>query len=131
MPAAVQENKKRQKLQCSHYGAEQVPAGRPLPIVVYCHCNSGSRRDAEEALYVLLPQGISVFCLDFAVSPASCTAVVPDLMHYQQRQAYLMRVCRLNCPITRILMLIDVFMYQLLITSTGCRPTVVLAASGP
>ena len=41
---------------------------QPLPIVVYCHCNSGSRRDAEEALYVLLPQGISVFCLDFAVS---------------------------------------------------------------
>ena len=67
MCAVSQENKKKQKLQCSHYKAEQPLYARPLPIVVYCHCNSGSRRDAEEALYVLLPQGISVFCLDFAV----------------------------------------------------------------
>lgn len=63
----MQENKKKQKLQCSHYKAEKPWHAHPLPIVVYCHCNSGSRRDAEEALYVLLPQGISVFCLDFAV----------------------------------------------------------------
>lgn len=26
-----------------------------MPCVVYCHCNSGSRRDAEEALLTLLP----------------------------------------------------------------------------
>ncbi len=36
-------------------------------MVIYCHCNSGSRRDAEEALHVLLPHGITVFTLDFAV----------------------------------------------------------------
>ena len=42
------------------------PDGR-LPCVVYCHCNSGSRRDAEEVLYHLLPRGMTVFALDFAV----------------------------------------------------------------
>ena len=41
-----------------------------LPCVVYCHCNSGSRRDAEEALHLLLPHNITVFYLDFAVSLA-------------------------------------------------------------
>ena len=30
--------------------------------------NSGSRRDAEEILYHLLPKGITVFAFDFAVS---------------------------------------------------------------
>ena len=39
----------------------------PFPCVVYCHCNSGSRRDAEEAVILLVPQKISVFCLDFSV----------------------------------------------------------------
>ena len=37
------------------------------PCCLYAHCNSGSRRDAEEALYVLLPHNVTVFCLDFAV----------------------------------------------------------------
>jgi hypothetical protein len=37
--------------------------------VVYSHCNSGSRRDAEEAVFLLIPLGISVFTVDFAVSP--------------------------------------------------------------
>lgn len=37
-------------------------------MVIYCHCNSGSRRDAEEALHVLMPHGIHVVTLDFAVS---------------------------------------------------------------
>ena len=53
----------------------------PVPCVVYCHCNSGSRRDAEEALYVLLPHDIGVFCLDFAVRqtlPSECTSLHPD-----------------------------------------------------
>lgn len=64
----MQTNKKGQKLQCSHY----VPTGAKgrdgqLPCVIYCHCNSGSRRDAEEAVHVLVPLGVSVFTLDFAV----------------------------------------------------------------
>lgn len=43
----------------------------PFPCVVYCHCNSGSRRDAEEAVILLIPQKISVFCLDFTGSGLS------------------------------------------------------------
>lgn len=39
--------------------------------MVYCHCNSGSRRDAEEVLYHLLPKGITVFAFDFAVGAAA------------------------------------------------------------
>ena len=42
------------------------PAATPLPP---CPAgNSGSRRDAEEILYHLLPKGITVFAFDFAVS---------------------------------------------------------------
>ena len=74
--ASLQENKRKQKLQCSHYKAEKSLYSHPLPIVVYCHCNSGSRRDAEEALYVLLPQGISVFCMDFAVGACVAKAML-------------------------------------------------------
>ncbi len=42
-------NKRGLKLQCSHF----IPTGvngkdGRLPCVIYCHCNSGSRRDAEE-----------------------------------------------------------------------------------
>ena len=63
-----QVNKKGLKLQCSHYKPSGASPEHALPIVIYCHCNSGSRRDAEEAFYVLLPHNITVFCLDFAVS---------------------------------------------------------------
>lgn len=53
----------------SHYRPCVVTSkdGR-LPCVIYCHTNSGSRRDAEEILYTLLPKGVTVFALDFAVS---------------------------------------------------------------
>ncbi len=64
-----QVNKAGFKLECSHYKPDEsaVAGEKSLPIVVYCHCNSGSRRDAEEALRVLMPLGIHVVTLDFAV----------------------------------------------------------------
>lgn len=67
-PWCMQTNKRGLKLQCSHFIPEGVEGrdGR-LPCVIYCHCNSGSRRDAEEALCILIPLGVSVFALDFAV----------------------------------------------------------------
>ena len=61
----LQTNPRGHKLQCSHFLHDRGPSNPP--IVVYCHCNSGSRRDAEEAIYALLPTGITVFALDFAV----------------------------------------------------------------
>ncbi|CAL8472078.1 g11620 [Coccomyxa elongata] len=66
-------NKAGFKLECSHYKPDEsaVAGEKSLPIVVYCHCNSGSRRDAEEALCVLMPHGIHVVTLDFAGSGRS------------------------------------------------------------
>ncbi len=64
----TQKNAAGQRLECSHFQPAEVAEGhKPLPVVVYCHCNSGSRRDAEEAVLVLLPHHVSVFALDFAV----------------------------------------------------------------
>lgn len=66
----LQENSQKQQIKCSHLVPKYPPetAERKLPCVVYCHCNSGSRRDSEEALHLLLPQNITVFSLDFVVS---------------------------------------------------------------
>ena len=65
-------NPRGQKLQCSHYRPCIVTSsdGR-LPCCIYCHTNSGSRRDAEEILFHLLPHGITVFSLDFSGSGLS------------------------------------------------------------
>lgn len=81
-------NKRGQALQVSHYvpwatattargggGATQRllgPAGDGrLPAVIYLHCNSGSRRDAEEAVRALVPMGVGVVAFDFAGSGRS------------------------------------------------------------
>lgn len=66
---SMQVNKQGLKIKCSHLVPKYPPQTRDgkLPCVVYCHCNSGSRRDSEEALHLLLPQNITVFALDFAV----------------------------------------------------------------
>lgn len=65
-------NKQGLKLQCSHFIPKGVKGKEgKLPCVLYCHCNSGSRRDSEEAVYVLLPLGVSVFAMDFAGSGLS------------------------------------------------------------
>lgn len=42
-----------------------------FPCVIYCHGNSGSRRDATEAVMLLIPQRVSVFCFDFSGSGLS------------------------------------------------------------
>lgn len=65
----MQTNQQGMKLQCSHYfPLDARSADGKLPVVVYCHCNSGSRRDAEEAVYHLLPCGVGVVAFDFTVS---------------------------------------------------------------
>ncbi|XP_020702534.1 uncharacterized protein LOC110114100 isoform X2 [Dendrobium catenatum] len=58
-------------LQCSHYVPLEVPEGKALPCVIYCHGNSGCRADASEAAIILLPSNISVFALDFSGSGLS------------------------------------------------------------
>jgi hypothetical protein len=65
----VQVGRQGMKLQCSHYfPLDAKSQDDKLPVVVYCHCNSGSRRDAEEAIYHLLPCGVGVVAFDFTVS---------------------------------------------------------------
>eukprot|EP00890_Picochlorum_soloecismus_P001336 jgi/Picsp_1/2202/NSC_05666-R1_esterase lipase domain-containing protein len=65
-------NSRGQRLVCSHYRPCVVRSkdGR-LPCVIYCHTNSGSRRDAEEIVFSLLPHGCTVFALDFGGSGLS------------------------------------------------------------
>mmetsp|Transcript_41100 Transcript_41100/g.87389 ORF Transcript_41100/g.87389 Transcript_41100/m.87389 type:complete len:301 (+) Transcript_41100:165-1067(+) len=61
-------NKRGQKLKCSYYKPTMRGTPAELPCVVYCHCNSGSRCDANEVVAMLVPQGIAVMALDFAGS---------------------------------------------------------------
>jgi hypothetical protein len=62
------QNKHGLTLKCSHYlPLDAKSADGKLPVVVYCHCNSGSRRDAEEAVFHLLPCGVGVVSFDFTV----------------------------------------------------------------
>jgi predicted dienelactone hydrolase len=65
----LQRNKAGQQIMVSHYLPMNTQTrDDKLPVVVYCHCNSGSRRDAEEAVWHLLPCGVGVVAFDFTVS---------------------------------------------------------------
>ncbi|KAJ0881009.1 putative acylglycerol lipase [Helianthus annuus] len=64
-------NSRGNVLKCSHYLPIVSPEGKPLPCVIYCHGNSGSRADASEAAIILLPSNITVFTLDFSGSGLS------------------------------------------------------------
>ncbi|WIA34398.1 hypothetical protein OEZ86_012734 [Tetradesmus obliquus] len=61
-----------QQIMVSHYLPMNTKTrDDKLPVVVYCHCNSGSRRDAEEAVWHLLPCGVGVVAFDFTGSGLS------------------------------------------------------------
>ncbi|CDY18119.1 uncharacterized protein LOC103833638 [Brassica rapa] len=64
-------NSRGDVLQCSHYMPVELPEGKPLPCVIYCHGNSGCRADGSEAAVVLLLSNITVFTLDFSGSGLS------------------------------------------------------------
>ncbi|CAM8996521.1 unnamed protein product [Rhodiola kirilowii] len=64
-------NSRGEVLECSHYVPIDSLTNMPLPCVVYCHGNSGSRVDANEAALVLLPSNITVFTFDFSGSGLS------------------------------------------------------------
>ncbi|ERN12395.1 uncharacterized protein LOC18440613 isoform X1 [Amborella trichopoda] len=64
-------NSRGNVLKCTHYLPLNIPEGRSLPCVIYCHGNSGCRADASEAAIILLPSYITVFALDFAGSGLS------------------------------------------------------------
>lgn len=65
---SLQKSKLGQQIMVSHYLPMNTKTrDDKLPVVVYCHCNSGSRRDAEEAVWHLLPCGVGVVAFDFTV----------------------------------------------------------------
>eukprot|EP00892_Ulva_mutabilis_P009090 jgi/Ulvmu1/6553/UM003_0187.1 len=65
-------NQRDERLQCSYWEPDDpIVTSKPIPAVVYCHCNSGSRLDAAEAISILLPMGVRVFALDFSGSGIS------------------------------------------------------------
>ncbi|CAM8989840.1 unnamed protein product [Rhodiola kirilowii] len=64
-------NSRGEVLECSYYVPIDSLTNMPLPCVVYCHGNSGSRVDANEAALVLLPSNITVFTFDFSGSGLS------------------------------------------------------------
>eukprot|EP00201_Polytomella_parva_P000505 CAMPEP_0175073080 /NCGR_PEP_ID=MMETSP0052_2-20121109/20324_1 /TAXON_ID=51329 ORGANISM="Polytomella parva, Strain SAG 63-3" /NCGR_SAMPLE_ID=MMETSP0052_2 /ASSEMBLY_ACC=CAM_ASM_000194 /LENGTH=870 /DNA_ID=CAMNT_0016340771 /DNA_START=18 /DNA_END=2627 /DNA_ORIENTATION=- len=64
-------NKKGLKLVCSLFRPGTRSFDEPVPCVIYCHCNSGSRRDAEEAVWTLIPLGVAVVAFDFSGSGLS------------------------------------------------------------
>eukprot|EP00882_Tetradesmus_deserticola_P027648 GHRQ01030694.1.p1 GENE.GHRQ01030694.1~~GHRQ01030694.1.p1 ORF type:complete len:102 (-),score=41.41 GHRQ01030694.1:278-583(-) len=70
----LQKNNAGQQIMVSHYLPMNAHTrDDKLPVVVYCHCNSGSRRDAEEAVWHLLPCGVGVVALDFTVGASTAT----------------------------------------------------------
>eukprot|EP00747_Dinoflagellata_sp_TGD_P083791 gnl/TRDRNA2_/TRDRNA2_162259_c0_seq1.p1 gnl/TRDRNA2_/TRDRNA2_162259_c0~~gnl/TRDRNA2_/TRDRNA2_162259_c0_seq1.p1 ORF type:complete len:538 (-),score=78.72 gnl/TRDRNA2_/TRDRNA2_162259_c0_seq1:59-1672(-) len=58
------------KLECSHFYPAKSPEAR-RPCVVYLHGNCSSRLEAFDVLPVLLPRGITVFCMDLSGSGRS------------------------------------------------------------
>eukprot|EP00929_Paragymnodinium_shiwhaense_P105845 TRINITY_DN70900_c0_g2_i1.p1 TRINITY_DN70900_c0_g2~~TRINITY_DN70900_c0_g2_i1.p1 ORF type:complete len:484 (+),score=114.71 TRINITY_DN70900_c0_g2_i1:90-1541(+) len=66
------------KLECSHFCPTVIDnknlkyaSRRDAPCVVYLHGNCSARLEAYDVLPVLLPRGISVFCLDLSGSGLS------------------------------------------------------------
>jgi len=58
-------NKRGLVLECSHFEPIKRVADK-LPCVIYLHGNCSSRVEALQAVEVLLPANISLFCFDFA-----------------------------------------------------------------
>jgi len=74
-------NKRNQILQCSQYYG--IKHRRRMPVVIYCHGNSGCRIDAQEALQHLLKMELSVVSFDFSGSGNSEGQYV-SLGYYEQ-----------------------------------------------
>eukprot|EP00164_Ancoracysta_twista_P001874 GFYU01002462.1.p1 GENE.GFYU01002462.1~~GFYU01002462.1.p1 ORF type:complete len:567 (-),score=72.17 GFYU01002462.1:16-1656(-) len=65
-------NDRNQQLACSWWTPVDFDdKSSPLPCVIYCHGNCGSRCDAIESVALLLPEGYTVFALDFSGSGQS------------------------------------------------------------
>jgi len=70
-------------LECSHFVPAKTPEAK-RPCVVYLHGNCSSRLEAFDALPVLLPRGLTVFCLDLSGSGRSEGEYI-SLGHHEER----------------------------------------------
>jgi len=70
-------------LECSHF-LPAKPQEVPRPCVVYLHGNCSSRLEAFDALPVLLPRDLTVFCLDLSGSGRSDGEYI-SLGHHEER----------------------------------------------
>lgn len=70
-------------LECSHFVPSKAPEAK-RPCVVYLHGNCSSRLEAFDALPVLLPRDLTVFCLDLAGSGRSEGEYI-SLGHHEER----------------------------------------------
>jgi len=70
-------------LECSHFIPSKAPTAK-RPCVVYLHGNCSSRLEAFDALPVLLPRDLTVFCLDLAGSGRSEGEYI-SLGHHEEK----------------------------------------------
>lgn len=79
-------NHRGHALQCSLFTrADGDPEGRkPRPCVIFLHGNSSCRAEALVLLRLLLPRGVSLFCLDLAGSGLSGGEYV-SLGHFEEQ----------------------------------------------
>mmetsp|Transcript_113615 Transcript_113615/g.321718 ORF Transcript_113615/g.321718 Transcript_113615/m.321718 type:complete len:333 (-) Transcript_113615:112-1110(-) len=83
------------RLECSHFrpaetGSADADTGavKKLPCVVYIHGYSSCRLEASDVVSLLLPRGITVFCLDLAGSGLSEGEFV-SLGHFEELDIHL------------------------------------------
>lgn len=70
-------------LECSHFVPSKSPEAK-RPCVVYLHGNCSSRLEAFDALPVLLPRDLTVFCLDLSGSGRSEGEYI-SLGHHEEK----------------------------------------------
>lgn len=76
----------RGKLECSHFVPATKSSAKPVvrPCVIYLHGNCSSRLEAFDALPVLLPRDLTVFCLDLSGSGRSEGEYI-SLGHHEEK----------------------------------------------
>jgi pentatricopeptide repeat protein len=52
------------------------------PAILYCHCNVGNRREAEQVIELMIEEGFTVYAFDFSVCSLSRSGA-----HFIQTQA--------------------------------------------
>ena len=96
-------NPRGMDLHCSWYEPHpDVRSTAKLPVVVYCHGNSGCRCDGNDSAYTLLMQNITVFVVDFSGSGRSGGEHVSLGWYEKEDLAAVIEYLRATCTVTKI-----------------------------